>query len=131
MPGTYMGVRTVQCGQVRLYLYLYCVMYTKVWRATSGRRTLRRAVHGGRAETSAGGGQAGAILCYGWAYISDRLSSSTPGVFYTCFYNHAHRLRLEKLSSVALSRRSGGYLKPLLDPGGGFTSETAARRFQN
>jgi hypothetical protein len=30
-------------------------------------------------------------------YVSGRLSSSTPGVFYTYFYNHAHRLRLEKL----------------------------------
>jgi hypothetical protein len=30
-------------------------------------------------------------------HISDRHSSSTPGVFYTYFYNHAHRHRLEKL----------------------------------
>ena len=30
-------------------------------------------------------------------YISDIYSSYTPGVFYTHFYNHAHRLRLEKL----------------------------------
>ena len=30
-------------------------------------------------------------------YISHLHSSSTPRVFYTYFYNHAHRLRLEKL----------------------------------
>jgi hypothetical protein len=29
-----------------------------------------------------------------------------------------------------LSRSSNGYFKPLLDPSGGFTSETAARRFR-
>jgi hypothetical protein len=33
----------------------------------------------------------------GHSHISDRNSSSTPGVFYKYFYNHAHRLRLEKL----------------------------------
>jgi hypothetical protein len=43
----------------------------------------------------------------------------TPGVFYKYFYNHARRLRLEK-----------AILKPLLNPGGRFTSETAARRLQ-
>jgi hypothetical protein len=31
---------------------------------------------------------------------------------------------------IELSRNSSGYFKPLLDPGGGFTSETAARRLQ-
>ena len=30
-------------------------------------------------------------------YISDLDLRSTPGVFHTCFYNHAHRTRLEKL----------------------------------
>ena len=40
-----------------------------------------------------GGGEGGAT---DW-YISVFHSSSTPGVFYTCSYNHAHRLRLEKL----------------------------------
>ena len=30
-------------------------------------------------------------------HISHPNSSWTPGVFYTYFYNHAHRLRLEKL----------------------------------
>ena len=58
-------------------------------------------------------------------------SSWIPGVFYTYFYNHAHRLRLEKLLYLEHSKSSNGFLKPLLDPGGGFTSETAARRFYN
>ena len=31
------------------------------------------------------------------ADVSNTHSSWTPGVFYTCFYNHARRLRLEKL----------------------------------
>jgi hypothetical protein len=31
---------------------------------------------------------------------------------------------------LQLSRSSNGDFKPLLDPGGGFTSETAARRSQ-
>jgi hypothetical protein len=55
---------------------------------------------------------------------SPRLSSSTPGVFYAYFYNHAHRLRLEKLIYLDLSRSSNGF-KPLLEPGGGFRSEMA------
>jgi hypothetical protein len=63
-------------------------------------------------------------------YISHPDSSPTPGVFYTYFYNHAHRLRLEKLLHPELSRSPNGFLKVLLDPGGGFTSETAARRLQ-
>jgi hypothetical protein len=33
------------------------------------------------------------------------------GVFYTCFYNHAHRLRLEKLLYLELSRSSNGFFK--------------------
>jgi hypothetical protein len=37
-------------------------------------------------------------------YISPRLSSWTPGVFYTYFYNQARRLRLEKLLYLELSR---------------------------
>jgi hypothetical protein len=67
------------------------------------------------------------VVCIESGYISGVLSSSTTGVFYTCFYNHAHRLRLEKLLHVELSRSPNGCFKPLLDPGGGFTSETAAR----
>jgi hypothetical protein len=53
-----------------------------------------------------------------------------PGVFYTFFYNHAHRPRLEKLLYLELSGSSNGFFKPLPGPGGGFTLETAARRFQ-
>jgi hypothetical protein len=68
---------------------------------------------------------------YGGGQISPRLSSGPPGVFYAYFYNHAHRPRLEKLLYlVELSRSSNGYLKPLLGPGDGFTSETVARQFQ-
>jgi hypothetical protein len=52
-----------------------------------------------------------------------------PGVFYTYFYNHAHRLRLEKLLYIELSRSSNGRFKPLLDPDDRSASETAARRF--
>ena len=48
-----------------------------------------------------------------------------PGVFYTYFYNHVHRLRLEKRLCIEHSRSSNGYFKPLLDPGGGFRIETA------
>ena len=39
-------------------------------------------------------------------------------------HNHAHRPRLEKIPCPELSR------SPLLDPGGGFTSEAAVRRHQ-
>ena len=68
---------------------------------------------------------------YTYFYISGVDSFSTPQLFYTYFYNHAHRLRLEKLLYLELSRSSNGFFKPLLDPGGGFTSENAERRFQN
>jgi hypothetical protein len=48
--------------------------------------------------------------------ISPPLSRGTPGVFYTYFYNHAHRLRLEKLLYLELSTRStNGFLKPLVE----------------
>jgi hypothetical protein len=57
-------------------------------------------------------------------YVSPLVSSSDPGVFYTYFYNHALRPRLEKLLYPELSGNSNGYFKPLLDPGGGFRSET-------
>ena len=63
-------------------------------------------------------------------YFSGFHSGRTPGVFYKYFYNHAHRPRLEKLLQIELSRSSNGYFKPLLHPGGGFTSETAERRFR-
>ena len=45
--------------------------------------------------------------------FSPRLSSCTPGVFYTYFYSHAHRLRLEKLLYIELSRSFSGYFRPL------------------
>jgi hypothetical protein len=56
-----------------------------------------------------------------------------PLVFHTYFYNIARRLRLEKLlyTFIRLSRSSGGHFKPLLDQGGGFASEAAARRFRS
>jgi hypothetical protein len=43
-------------------------------------------------------------------HVSGRHSSSTPGVFYTLFYNHARRLRLEKLLYPELSRSPNGFL---------------------
>jgi hypothetical protein len=55
-----------------------------------------------------------------------QLSSPTPGVFctyrYPYSYNHARRLRLEKILYLELSRSrsSDGYFKVLMDPGGGF-----------
>jgi hypothetical protein len=64
-------------------------------------------------------------------------SSPTPGVFYTYSYtyNHTHRRRLEKLLYKDLSRSPNGCLQVVLqvlpDPGGGFASEIATRRFQN
>jgi hypothetical protein len=65
-------------------------------------------------------------------HVSPVDSSPTPGVFHTCFYNHAHLPRLEKLLCLYLeiSRIPNGHFKVLLDPDGDFTSETAARRFQ-
>jgi hypothetical protein len=70
-------------------------------------------------------------LWYGALYdASDVNSSSTPGAFCTYFYNHAHCPRLGELLYIELSKSFNGYFKPLLNPGGDFTSETAARRFQ-
>ena len=64
-------------------------------------------------------------LC-GRCYVSHRHSRWSLGVFYTYFYNHARRLRIEKLLYyLELSRSSSGYFKPLLDPGGSFASKTA------
>jgi hypothetical protein len=48
---------------------------------------------------------------------------AAPGVFYACLYNHARRLRLEKLLHTELSRSPNRYFKPLLDPGGGVSIE--------
>jgi hypothetical protein len=57
-----------------------------------------------------------------WASPDPNVESSPlgHGVFYTYFYNHVHRLRLEKLLHLELSKSSSGYFKPLLDPGGGY-----------
>jgi hypothetical protein len=60
--------------------------------------------------------------------ISVDLIQVRPWGIYTYFYNHAHRLRLEKLLYKELSRSSNGHFKPLLDPGGGFRSETAVTK---
>jgi hypothetical protein len=65
-----------------------------------------------------------------WRVVSDSDPRLTPQLFHTYFYNRAHRLRLEKLLYLELSRSSNRFFKPLLDPGGRFASETAARRFQ-
>jgi hypothetical protein len=57
-------------------------------------------------------------------YLSRPNSSPTPGVFYPYFYNRARRLHLGKLLYLELYCKSPtGYFKPLLVPGGGFTSE--------
>jgi hypothetical protein len=57
-------------------------------------------------------------------YVSGRHSSLPLRNFIhiSIIYNHARRLCLEKLLYIELSRSSNGYFKPLLDPGGGFTS---------
>ena len=44
-------------------------------------------------------------------YISHPNSSWIPGVFYTYHYNHAHRLRPEKLLYLELSRSPNGFFK--------------------
>ena len=44
---------------------------------------------------------------------------------YTYFYNHAHRLRFEKLLYLELPKSPNGFFLVLLVPGGGFRSETA------
>ena len=45
-------------------------------------------------------------------------------MFYTYFYNHARRPRVEKLVHLELHRSPKRNFKPLLDPGGGFRIET-------
>jgi hypothetical protein len=42
-------------------------------------------------------------------YISDLDGVCTPQLFYTCFYKHARRLRLEKLLCLEPSRTSNGF----------------------
>jgi hypothetical protein len=41
--------------------------------------------------------------------VSDLDSFSTPQLFYTYFYNHAHRLRLEQLLYLEPSRIPNGF----------------------
>jgi hypothetical protein len=65
-----------------------------------------------------------------YLYISGLGQVRAPQLFYTHSYNHAHRLRLEKLLYLELSSSSNGFLKALLDPDDGFTSETAERWFR-
>jgi hypothetical protein len=43
-------------------------------------------------------------------YVNGSGEVSTPQLLYTNFYNHAHRLRLEKLLFIELSRSSNGFL---------------------
>jgi hypothetical protein len=57
--------------------------------------------------------------------ISQRHLSCPPGVFYGCFYNHVHRLRLEKLSYVALFWIQVAVSQVERLPRGGFVSEAA------
>jgi hypothetical protein len=45
----------------------------------------------------------------GLIYVSDLDLVWAPQLFYTRFYNHAHRPRLEKLLYLELSRRSNGF----------------------
>ena len=56
---------------------------------------------------------------------------SISQLFYTYFYNHAHRPHLEKLLYLGLSRTPSGFFNPLLDPGNRGDSETAARPLRN
>jgi hypothetical protein len=60
------------------------------------------------------------------------IHSRPPSCFYTYFYNEAHRLRLETLKTLIYRTfwKFQRIFKPLLDTGGGFTSETAVRRFK-
>jgi hypothetical protein len=67
-------------------------------------------------------------------YFSPLLSRGTTGIFYTCFYKHARRLRLEKILFPELSRSPNGFFNQfwiqvvvslLKPPHGGFISETA------
>ena len=54
-------------------------------------------------------------------HVHGRHSSWAPGAFYTYFYNHAHRLRLEKLLCIELSRSPSGYF---------FKTSESRQRFQ-
>jgi hypothetical protein len=66
IPGTYNGTY-IYGGtySTATYGFIYIYIYTKVWRATSGRRTPRRAADG-RTPRRAADRRA---LYYGWAYM--------------------------------------------------------------
>jgi hypothetical protein len=61
-------------------------------------------------------------------YVSDLDKFWAPQLFYTYFFDHARRPRLEKLLYIELSGSSNGFFKPPLDPDGGFKIETAVTR---
>jgi hypothetical protein len=93
-------------------------------------RTIGRAVSSSRLRRAAPEGkvQLRGHSTHARGYVSGVNSSSTPGVFYIYFCNHAHRPRLEKLLYIEPPRSSNGHFKPLLDPGGGFRIETAVTK---
>jgi hypothetical protein len=62
----------------------------------------------------------------------NKIQVGPPGYFtHISIYSHARRLHLEKLLYTELSRSSYGFFKPLLDPGGGFTSEVKRVQIYN
>ena len=68
-------------------------------------------------------------VCTGWGYnISPLVLSWTPGLFYTYSYNHARRLRLEKLLYLELPRSPNGFFLVLLDPGNRRTAVSELKR---
>ena len=91
----------VRCAKVQVY------MLAAGTPAGGGRAEIP--ANGGRADTPAGTAlqlQGACILAplirvgppgYFTVHISGLDQVSTPQLFYTYFYNHAHRLRLEKL----------------------------------
>jgi hypothetical protein len=48
-------------------------------------------------------------MCVLYRYVSDLDGVWAPQLFYTHLYSHAHRLRLEKLLYLELSRSSNGF----------------------
>ena len=67
-------------------------------------------------------------------HVNDNFLSWALGAFHTCFYNHARRLRLEKLLYIGVSRSPNGFFKCfwiqvavslLKPPHGGYRSKTA------
>jgi hypothetical protein len=86
----------------------------------------------GPPSTALGGGSWGSNGNGNGTPAPPRSSAPPGGILYSIpITMPIRRLRLGKLLYMGLSRSSNGYFKPLLDPGGGFTSEAAARRFHN